>query len=99
MTWVDDALARGEAKSIGLVANAAQVLPELVARGVTPDVVTDQTSAHDPLYGYIPAGLSLQEAEQLRLSDPEEYLRRSTDAMTSHVQGYAGHAGAGQCGV
>jgi urocanate hydratase len=86
MTWVDEALAAGRPKSIGLIANAAEVLPELYARGLVPDVVTDQTSAHDPLYGYIPAGLSLAEAAALRAADPAEYLRRATDSMTTHVQ-------------
>ncbi|MBN1287458.1 MAG: urocanate hydratase [Anaerolineae bacterium] len=86
MTWVEEALDRGEAKSVGLIGNAAEVLPELVARGVTPDVVTDQTSAHDPLYGYIPAGLSPEDAAVLRRDDPETYLRRANDSMTQHVQ-------------
>jgi urocanate hydratase len=86
MTWAEEALAVGEAKSIGLIGNAAEILPELVLRGVVPDVVTDQTSAHDPLYGYIPAGMSLTEADELRQRDPEEYVRQSTDAMTEHVK-------------
>ncbi len=60
MTWVEEALAAGQPQSIALIGNAAEVLPELVLRGVVPDVVTDQTSAHDPLYGYIPAGLSVE---------------------------------------
>jgi len=86
MTWVEDALARQEPKSVGLVANAAQALPELVQRGVVPDVVTDQTSAHDPLYGYIPAGMTLAEAAALREADPAEYQRQSMDSMARHVQ-------------
>ncbi len=86
MTWVEDAVARQEPKSVGLVANAAQALPELVQRGVVPDVVTDQTSAHDPLYGYIPAGMTLAEAAALREADPAEYQRRSMDSMARHVQ-------------
>ena len=86
MTWVEEALAAETPKSVGLVGNAAEVLPELVLRGVVPDVVTDQTSAHDPLYGYIPAGLSLEEAAALRQSDPETYLQRAFDSMTAHVQ-------------
>ncbi len=86
MTWADEALATGTPRSIGLIGNAAAVLPELVARGVKPDVVTDQTSAHDPLYGYIPAGLTIAEAADLRQTDPQEYVRRSTAAMTRHVQ-------------
>jgi urocanate hydratase len=86
MTWVNEALAAGMARSIGLIGNAAAILPELVARGVQPDVVTDQTSAHDPLYGYIPAGLSIAEAAQLRQADPQRYVQLSVDAMTRHVQ-------------
>jgi urocanate hydratase len=86
MTWVEEALDKAGAKSVGLVANAAEALPELVERGVRPDVVTDQTSAHDPLYGYIPAGLSLQEAADLRQQDPDEYQRRSMESMARHVQ-------------
>ena len=86
MTWVEEAVAAEMPKSIALVANAAEVLPELVTRGVVPDVVTDQTSAHDPMVGYIPVGLSLDEASALRQSDPDEYLKRSTDSMTAHVQ-------------
>lgn len=71
--------------SIGVVGNAAEIFPALVKRGVIPDVVTDQTSAHDPL-DYIPAGVSIEEADQLRESDPEEYRRRSLDSMAVHVQ-------------
>ncbi len=76
----------GEARSIGLIGNAAAVFPDLLARGVLPDLVTDQTSAHDPLYGYIPPGLSITEAAHLRQTDPQEYTRRSVDGMTRHVQ-------------
>ncbi|RME85470.1 MAG: urocanate hydratase [Caldilineae bacterium] len=86
MTWVEEALAREEPKSVGLIGNAAEVLPELVTRGVVPDVVTDQTSAHDPLYGYIPAGMSLEEAAELRRKDPDAYVQRALDSMTAHVQ-------------
>ncbi len=86
MTWINEAVAAGQPKSIGLVANAAEALPELYQRGVVPDIVTDQTSAHDPLYGYIPAGLSLAEAANLRQSDPAEYQRRAIESMTTHVQ-------------
>jgi urocanate hydratase len=86
MTWVEDALQAGVPKSVALIANAAEVLPELVARGVVPDVVTDQTSAHDVLYGYIPAGLSLDEANELRERDPETYKTRVLDSMAKHVQ-------------
>ncbi len=86
MTWVEDALAKGEPKSVGLIANAAEALPELYQRGVVPDVVTDQTSAHDVLYGYIPAGMSLEEAAELREKDPDAYKQAALDSMTAHVQ-------------
>ena len=86
MSWAEAACQAGEPLSIGLIANAAHVLPELVVRGVVPDVVTDQTSAHDPLYGYIPDGLSPEQAAGLRKTDPEGYLRRSMDSMARHVQ-------------
>jgi urocanate hydratase len=76
---------RGIARSIGLEANAADVLPALIARGVTPNVLTDQTSAHDALDGYVPNGLTLAEAAALRRSNPDEYIRRSMDAMAVHV--------------
>src|SRR5207237_1560261 len=69
---VQRALERGEGRSIGVVGNAAEVLPEIVRRGLRPDLVTDQTSAHDPLNGYIPAGLSLEAAAELRARDPDE---------------------------
>ncbi|MFL6373273.1 MAG: urocanate hydratase, partial [Pyrinomonadaceae bacterium] len=75
-----------EAKSIALLGNAAEVHWQLLERGVIPDVVTDQTSAHDPLYGYIPVGLSVQEAAELRKSHPAEYQRRAADSMSRHVE-------------
>ena len=84
LAWVQGAARSGRAMSVGLVGNCAEVLPELVARGVTPDVVTDQTSAHDPLGGYVPAGLSPAEAERLRTADPDEYLRRSLSSIRAH---------------
>ncbi|MDP3719578.1 MAG: urocanate hydratase [Acidobacteriota bacterium] len=77
--------ADGVARSIGVLGNAAEVLPALVARGFLPDVVTDQTSAHDPLVGYIPAGLSLAEAARLRTADPADYERRAVASMGVHV--------------
>jgi urocanate hydratase len=85
MTLVELALKEKRPLSVGLVANAADVFPELVTRGVIPDVVTDQTSAHDPL-NYVPAGLSLEEAEALRSRDPADYTRRSMKSMARHVQ-------------
>jgi urocanate hydratase len=72
--------------SIGLLGNAAEVHPELVKRGIIPDIVTDQTSAHDPLNGYYPAGMSVDEANQLRTNDPSEYLRRAKESMLVHVK-------------
>lgn len=86
MTWVEDALKNREARSIGLIGNAAEILPELVIRGVVPDVVTDQTSAHDVMYGYIPAGLSLQQAAEMRERDPEIYQQRAMASMAKHVE-------------
>ena len=77
---------KGTAKSIGLLGNAAEVHPELIRRGIVPDLVTDQTSAHDPLNGYFPAGLSLEEALDLRRKDPDAYIRRSMDSMAIHVR-------------
>ena len=86
MSWAEEACQTGQALSIGLIGNAARVLPELVVRNVIPDVVTDQTSAHDPLYGYIPDGLSLEQAAELRGADPDAYVRRSMESMACHVQ-------------
>lgn len=80
------AKANGEAVSVGLVGNCAEILPELVARNIVPDVLTDQTSAHDELRGYVPAELSLSRALELRESDPDEYIRRSYDSMVMHVK-------------
>ncbi len=83
---VDAWRAGGEARSIGLIANAADVEPELVRRGWHPDLVTDQTSAHDPLNGYVPGGMSLADALALRTSGPDEYVRRSMASMAEHVR-------------
>ena len=85
MTLVQEFCDKGEPRSIGLIGNAAELYPELVIRGVTPDVVTDQTPAHDVM-SYIPAGLSMEEAGKLRASDPEEYARRSMDSMSAHIR-------------
>jgi len=82
---LDAARADGEAVSVGLLGNAAEVLPELARRGVQVDVVTDQTSAHDPLNGYVPAGLTVEQAEALRRSDPEDYLARVGESVLAHV--------------
>jgi urocanate hydratase len=86
LTIVNDARQRGDAVSVGLVGNCADVLPELVRRGIVPDLLTDQTSAHDPLEGYVPNGMSLQDALALRCSNPDEYVQRSLQAMGEHVQ-------------
>ncbi len=86
LRWVDEAKRAGEAASIGLLGNAAEIEPELVRRGWQPDVVTDQTSAHDPLEGYVPAGLSLEDAAALRASDPKDYVARSEASMAAQVE-------------
>ncbi len=86
LTWVTQAQAKREPLSVGLVGNCAEVLPDLVRRDVIPDLVTDQTSAHDPLNGYIPAGLSLAAAAQLRQTKPSEYVERALDSIATHVQ-------------
>jgi len=85
MTMVEECKTKGEPKSIGLIANAADVFPELALRGVVPDVVTDQTPAHDPLM-YLPDGMTLEQAADLRQHDPAEYSRRSHAAMAKHVR-------------
>jgi urocanate hydratase len=76
----------GKAVSVGLIGNAAEVLPELVRRNVTPDVLTDQTSAHDVLNGYVPAGMPLAEALALRKSDPDAYVAKATQSIVEHVR-------------
>src|SRR5256885_111542 len=91
---LDDALARvraasaeGKPLSVGLLGNAAEIVPALARRGEQFDLITDQTAAHDPLNGYVPAGLSPEGAAQLRQSDPDEYLRRARDSIADHVRG------------
>ncbi len=95
-TWTDDidkalkmaeeAARKGEPLSIGLLGNAAEVHPELVKRGFVPDVLTDQVAAHDPLNGYIPKGLTVEEAEELRRKDPDDYLKRVAESAAEHVE-------------
>ncbi len=85
MTLVEEAKEQQIAKSIGLIGNAADVYSELVARGVIPDVVTDQTSAHEALF-YVPSGLSVTAADELRKADPEGYKKMAMDSMSRHVQ-------------
>jgi urocanate hydratase len=82
-----NAVRKKEAISVGLVGNCADVIPELAERGVLPDILTDQTSAHDPLNGYVPNGMSLEQALALRKSDPKAYLEKSMNAMARHVEG------------
>lgn len=86
MTWADEAKTKGIAKSIGLIGNAAEVLPRLLNYGIVPDVVTDQTSAHDVMVGYIPTGLSVAEATELRTAHPDQYKQRAMQSMATHVQ-------------
>jgi urocanate hydratase len=99
LVWVQGAADAGESLSVGLVGNCAEVLPELVERGITPDIVTDQTSAHDPLNGYVPAGLGLAEADALRATDPDEYLRRSMESIRIHCEAIVAMQGAGAVAV
>ena len=85
IAWVKEAMQKGETLSVGLVADAGDMLEKLISDNIIPDMLTDQTSAHDPLNGYIPNGLSLADALVLRKSDPEEYKRRSLKSMARHV--------------
>ncbi|HKW48827.1 MAG TPA: urocanate hydratase [Gemmatimonadaceae bacterium] len=86
LAWIREATEARRALSVGIVGNAAELLPELVRRGVTPDVLTDQTSAHDTLNGYVPAGLTLEAAAELRRRDPAAYVTRSTASISEHVR-------------
>src|SRR5437588_6214582 len=81
-----NAIRKKENVSVGLVGNCADIIPELAARGVVPDILTDQTSAHDPLNGYVPNKMSLAEAQALRKNDPDSYIKRSIQSMGTHVQ-------------
>ena len=90
LLMVQKAVAEKRPLSIGLVANAADVFPELLRRGIIPDVVTDQTSAHDTLNGYVPNGMPLEEAYALRASNPAEYEKRALDAITVHCKAMVG---------
>ena len=85
LSVLDTARAKGSPVSVGLVGNCADLVPELVRRGVVPDVLTDQTSAHDPLNGYVPRGITLDEARALRARDPEAYIARAIESMGVHV--------------
>jgi urocanate hydratase len=99
---IDDAIERvreaaraGRALSVGLLGNAADVVPELAARGEHFDLVTDQTAAHDPLNGYVPQGLDVEAAAELRAGDPAEYLSRARDSIATHVRGLLEYVRAG----
>jgi urocanate hydratase len=99
---LDDALARvraaageGRALSVGLLGNAAELVPELAGRGEHFDFVTDQTAAHDPLNGYVPVGLSVEAADRLRADDPDEYLQRASESIARHVEGMLEYVRAG----
>ncbi len=83
---VDEAVKKKIPRSVGLVGNASDIHPELVRRGIIPDVVTDQTSAHDPLNGYVPGRMTLEEALELRKKNPEEYLKRSYESIARHME-------------
>jgi urocanate hydratase len=95
LQWAVEAKKDGEAMSIGVLGNAAEVFPELLRRGLEAEVVTDQTSAHDPLGGYVPSGLLVEEAAALRQSNPDEYVRRAVASMAAHVEAMVGFQEAG----
>ncbi len=86
LTLVENCKKNRTALSIGLIGNAAEILPEMLNRGIIPDIVTDQTAAHDPLHGYYPAGISKEEADILRVENPEEYLKKSYHSIGEHVK-------------
>jgi urocanate hydratase len=87
LTKIEKAMAQKKAISIGLLGNAAEVIPKIAAGKFLPDLVTDQTSAHDPLRGYLPLGLTLEQANELRVKDPDEYIKRSKASIATHVRG------------
>jgi urocanate hydratase len=86
MGMINDACTKGEAVSVGLLGNAAEIFPEMVRRGIKPDVVTDQTSAHDPLNGYLPAGMTMEQAAELRRKDPDAMVTRAKESMAVQVK-------------
>ncbi|MGO4889741.1 urocanate hydratase [Anaerobacillus sp. MEB173] len=90
-----EAKLQGKALSIGLIGNASDILPEMLEKGFIPEVLTDQTSAHDPLNGYVPSKMSLEEAAQLRANNPEEYVKKSKASMAQHVQAMLNMMGKG----
>ena len=83
---IDDACARGEAISVGLQGNGGELLPEMVRRGVKPDLVTDQTSAHDPVNGYLPIGWTMEQWETTRTTDPDRVAAEARKSMAVHVR-------------
>ena len=95
IAWCAAAIRKKEPRSIAVIGNAADAYPQLLKRGLRPDLVTDQTAAHDPLNGYIPQGLSLEEAAALRRAHPEEYVRRARDSMAVQVRAMLDFASAG----
>ncbi len=86
LQWIEQATTDGTPISVGLAGNAAELLPQMVERGIRPDAVTDQTSAHDPLNGYLPAGWTLEQAEQRRQADPQTVIREAKQSMAVHVR-------------
>jgi urocanate hydratase len=90
LRWVEQARSAREPLSVGVLGNAAEVEPALLARGFHPDVVTDQTSAHDPLSGYVPMGMSLEDADHLRTASPDDYVTRSHESMARHCEAMVG---------
>ncbi len=95
LSWVKDAKSANQPLSVGLLANCADVLPELLRRGERPDVVTDQTSAHDELNGYVPHGISFEDALKLRQENPAKYIEMSTRSMAVHTEAMVGFLDAG----
>src|SRR5581483_4905700 len=87
LSMIDEARAARRALSVGLVGNCADIVPELARRNIVPDIITDQTSAHDPLNGYVPNGMTLSAAQALRKNNSDEYVRRALSAMAQHVEG------------
>jgi urocanate hydratase len=90
LAWCRDAVAAKRPLSVGLVGNAAEIIPELLERGVIPDAATDQTSAHDPLHGYVPVGMTVEQAFELRRSRPDEVIERARKSMVTHVSALIG---------
>jgi len=90
LSWILDSTKKKKPLSVGLVGNCAEILPEILKKGIVPDIVTDQTSAHDELNGYVPAGFSLPEAIELRETNAREYIRRALDSISRQVEAMIG---------